>query len=421
MKAACGVAALALLLSACGDRPGDRLAAKADAPAAPVAAKADAPATAAAPRLQDGPHTADARKRVTELASGDARILSEAQQALLRLGRDATPALIEALQGTHDPRVKQLAASLLGELGVAAEASLPILKSLKLTGPSEVSAVVAPVILRIQQWQSCGLTGLPETAEVHLVGLYKGQKELDVQLGDSGHTTTEIEVVVDRTPAPVILVLSAYDPVVWKVGTARGSSLAGVLVSGYHTQALIGIPRATPHRIVASEQSQGCERVDAHSTHNAAQADRRVMALVGRGIDRYHGSSSASVVYVGGDSPVKPVDITYSSDLTLDDYPVFRGAIPAGDRGIDALQRQGKLRVASAADVSGWAGDSAQQSRLASGLRLGSVYVVLDDITLPPGLFGAHRRDFIIPSGVAKPKGPKAHCTFYYLKDHTFE
>ena len=47
--------------------------------------------------------------------------------------------------------------------------------------------------------------------------------------------------------------------------------------------------------------------------------------------------------------------------------------------------------------------------------------MVLDEITLPPGLFGAHRRDFIIPSGVPKPKGPKAHCTFYYLKDHTFE
>jgi hypothetical protein len=292
---------------------------------------------------------------------------------------------------------------------------------LKLTGASDVSAAVAPAILRIQQWQSCGLAGLPDNAEVHVVGLYKGGKELDVQLGQSGHTTTEIEVIVDRTPAPVILVLSAYDPVVWKVGTARGATVAGVLVSGYHTQALLGIPRATPHRVLASEQSQGCQAVSAHSAQNAAQAERRVMALVGRGIDRYYGSSSASVVYVGGDSPVKPVDVSYSSELTLDDYAVFRGEIPAGDRGIDALQRQGKLRPATAADVAQWSGDSRQQSSLASGLGVGSVYVVLDDITLPPGLFGAHRRDLIIPAGVPKPKGPKAHCTFYYLKDHTFE
>ena len=410
MKAVRGVALVALLLSGCGERPADR-----------VAPRADAPTATTAPRLKDGAHTAEARKRVTDIASADPRVVSEAQQALMRFGRDSVPALVEALQGAHDARVKQLAAWMLGELGVAAEASLPVLKSLKLTGPSDVSALVAPAILRIQQWQSCGLAGLPETAEVHVVGLYKGQKELDIQLGESGHTTTEIAVVVDRTPAPVILVLSAYDPVVWKVGTARGASVAGVLVSGYHTQALLGIPRATPHRVFASEQSQGCEAVSAHTAPNAAQAERRVMALVGRGIDRYYGSSSGSVVYVGGDSPVKPVDVTYSPDLTLDDYPVFRGEIPAGDRGIDALQRQGKLRVATAADVAKWSGESAQQSSLASGLRVGSVYVVLDDITLPPGLFGGHRRDFIIPTGVPKPKGPKAHCTFYYLKDHTFE
>jgi hypothetical protein len=131
------------------------------------------------------------------------------------------------------------------------------------------------------------------------------------------------------------------------------------------------------------------------------------MALVGRGIGRYYGGSSASVVYVGSDSADRPIDVAYSSNLTLDDYPVVRGEIPAGDRGIDALQRQGKLRLVTAADVARWAGDSAQQSRLASGLGIGSVYVVLDEITLPPGLFGAHRRDFIVPSGVPKPKGPK--------------
>jgi HEAT repeat protein len=176
LKAGLGLAALALLLSACGERP--------------AATPANRTQVAA---LKDGPHTAAARKRVGDLASGDARAVSEAQQALMRLGRDAVPALVETLQGAHDARVKQLAAWMLGELGVAAEASLPVLQSLKLTGPSDVSALVTSSILRIQQWQACGLAGLPETAKVHLVGLYKGHKELDFQLGPSGHTTTEID------------------------------------------------------------------------------------------------------------------------------------------------------------------------------------------------------------------------------------
>ena len=200
--------------------------------------------------------------------------------------------------------------------------------------------------------------------------MYKGQKELDLQLGDSGHTTTEIEVVVGRTPRPIILVLSAYEPVVWKVGSTSAARIAVVLVSGHHTQALIGIPRSMPHRVLSTEGPGG---------------------------------------------------VSYSPELTVDDDPVLRSEIPAGEKGIDTLQRLGKIRLATARDVAAWSGDKAQQSKLASYVGMGRVYVVLEKVTLPSGLYGADGRDFIIPLGVPRPKGPKAHCSFYYLKDHTFE
>ncbi len=371
--------------------------------------------------LKQGPHTPEARTRAGELGSSDARTVSEAQQALKRFGRDAVPALVEVLEGASDQRVKHIAAGILADMGVAADASIPVLQGLKLKGPSALSALVAPVILRIEQWRSCGLVGLPDDAEVHLVGLYKGQKELDLQLGESGHTTTEVDVVVARLPRPVILVLSAYDPVVWKVGYTAQARIAGVLVSGYHTQALIGIPRATPHRVLSSEQTRGCEPFYAHSAQNAAQEERKIVALTGRGIDKFYGSYAASAVHVGDDAPSRPGDVTYSLDLTVDDYPVLRSEIPAGEKGIDALQRLGKIRLATARDVAAWSGDKGQQSKLASYVGMGRVYVVLEEMTLPSGLYGAHGRDFIIPAGVPKPKGPKAHCSFYYLKDHTFE
>jgi hypothetical protein len=424
-----GLAALcvSLTLSACGERSTEKptVGPTAESTAAqrdPSTIRTESPPAPPDSRsLKRGPYTAEARIRAAALGSPDARTASEAHQALARFGRDAVPALVEVLEGAHDQRAKQIAAGILGEMGVAAGASLPILKDLKLRGPSELSAIVAPVIHRIEQWQACGLVGLIEDAEVHLVGLYKGQKELDLQLGESGHGTTEIEVIVGRAPRPVILVLSAYDPVLWKVGYTSPSSIAGVLVSGYHTQALIGIPRATPHRVLSSEQTRGCGLFHAHSAQNAAQAERLIMALVGRGIDKYYGSASASVVHVGGDASARPGDVTHSPDLTIDDYPVVRGDVPAGEKGIDALQRQGKLRLATARDVAAWSGDKREQSKLASYVSMGRVYVVLGEMTLPSGLFGGHRRDFIVPAGVPKPKGPKAHCNFYYLQDNTFE
>lgn len=60
-------------------------------------------------RLREGSYTAEARNRVAELESSDGRIAAEAQRALTRLGRDAVPALVEALDGErHSWRTKQL-------------------------------------------------------------------------------------------------------------------------------------------------------------------------------------------------------------------------------------------------------------------------------------------------------------------------
>jgi hypothetical protein len=221
-------------------------------------------------------------------------------------------------------------------MGVAAEASLPILKDLKLRGPSELSAIVAPVIHRIEQLQSCGLAALPEDAEVHLVGLYKGPNRLRFQLGPSGHATTETDVAVGRTPYPVILVLSAYDPVVWRVGYTPRSNIAGILISGYHSQALIGVPRDTPHRILSNEQARDCGAFSVHNAQTAAQAEGRVMALVGRGIDKYYGAVPALIGEVGEFSSARPGEVTYSSDLTVEGYSAVRDDPRPGEQSAEA-------------------------------------------------------------------------------------
>ncbi len=93
----------------------------------------------------------------------------------------------------------------------------------------------------------------------------------------------------------------------------------------------------------------------------------------------------------------------------------------AQQKAISELQRQDKIRLATASDVASWKGEEEEKERLLSERKHGTVFVVLREITLPPGLYGAHRRDFIIPENVPKPFGDKGHCRFYYLKDNTFE
>jgi len=370
------------------------------------------------PVLEDGPLTPEARRQVVLMADSTGEATYEAYRALLRIGRDAVPALVEALSEPYHENVKQNTLAILGQLGVASERAIPHLEHFKMTNRAFMASVADRTIRQIEQSVACGLPGLPDDAEVHVVGRYRGEKELDVQLGESGHTVTEIGVVVGRTTRPVILVLTAYDPVVWRVGLAPGANLAGVLVSGHHTQALVGIPKSMPHQVISGEQSMGCKAIDGSEPEDAAEIERDVMALIGYGVDRIHGASPKGYFRIGGNPYVESSNIVYSHDLTLDDYPVYRGEIPAGPRGVEELARQGKIRPATREDIDAWiagAGDESQH------LHPGGVYVVLERITLPPGLYGGHSRAFIIPRNVPTPDGPKGHCRFFYMKDFSVQ
>jgi hypothetical protein len=308
--------------------------------------------------------------------------------------------------------------SILGQFGVAAEEAVPHLRQFRLESRPFMASVADRALRNIERSLECGLTGLPGDAEVHVVGRYRGEKELDVQLGESGHAVTEIEVIVDRTDHPVVLVLTAYDPVVWRVGLTDRADLAGVLVSGHHTQALLGIPATLPHRVRSGEQSLGCDTFAGIGPEDTAEIEPRIMALLGRRIDRFHTVSAGDYFHIGGGSTRRPFHVVYSDDLKLEDYPVYHGDIPAGPRGLDELVNRGELRLATKEEIDAWIAGSGDER---SHLHVGGVYYVDDAITLPPGLYGAHSRDFIIARGAPRPDGPKGHCRFYYMKDFSKE
>jgi hypothetical protein len=402
---------LLVIIAGCGDRSSDR----GSDGAASIEDRIRA-------TLEDGPFTAEARRQIALLADTLEANDGEAYSTLRRIGPDALPALLEAAVGPYNETIKWNALRMVGGLGVAAEPALPFLEEIEVTSPTWVSYSAKQARQEIDQSITCGLPGLPEDVKVHVVGRYKGEKELDIQLGNSGHLVTQIEVIVDRTDYPVVLFLSAYDPVVWKVGRTPEANLVAVLVSGYHTQALLGIPRDLPHKVISGEQSVGCRVLDIASASDAATAEIDMVSLTGHGIHKYYDASPYPYFKIGGSSYSEPTRVSFSEDLSLSDYPVYEGEIPAGNRGLDELQHQGKIRPATPEDVDAWRdGARTRDPELVVRLYPETAYVVLDDIELPPGLFGAHSRMFIIPSDVSKPKGPKGHCQFFYMKDYTRE
>jgi hypothetical protein len=261
---------------------------------------------------------------------------------------------------------------------------------------------------------------LPPEFTVQAVGTYAGTAELaDVRLDGSGHAVRQAEVIVNRPHESVVLVLTAYDPVVWRVGRTPGTHIAGVVVSGYHGQALIGVRKDTPHAIATHETKGAFPYFLAHAASpRLLRMNEAVNALIGREIDRFVNKPVEGTFYVG-EPPKDPGEVVYSDELTLKDY-VDPGRPPAGADGLEQLVKEGKLRPATQKDIDAWAQAASEQyKRFSPDLRVETrmapqnTYVVLKELTLPDGLYGGHAKSFILGEAIPFPAGPAGHNRFF--------
>ncbi len=261
---------------------------------------------------------------------------------------------------------------------------------------------------------------LPDDFRVYAIGTYSGTLPLDIQLDDSGNKVTQVDVLVNKTDKPVVLVLTAYDPVVWRVGRTENTKIAGVLVSGYHGQALIGIGKDTPHAISSYEEMGDFPYFYASRASNQLlKMNNTVKQLVGREIDHFDNKPTDGVFCIG-DRP-KVADVVYSKDLKIDGY-IKPDRPLAGQSALDKLVQQKKLRLATKADIAAWVTKASKKYqrfnpnlRVETDMHVGRTYVVLNKLTLPDGLYGGHSRDFIIPDEVPLPAGPRCHNSFYKM------
>ena len=262
---------------------------------------------------------------------------------------------------------------------------------------------------------------LPEEFAVYAVGTYRGTASVNVQLDDSGHAVTQVDVVVDNPEQPVVLVLTAYDPVVWRVGRTKDTKIAGILVSGYHGQALIGVDKKTPYAISSYEEKGSFQYFYAsRASRRLLEMNDAVKQLVGREIEHFFNKPTDGVFYIG-DPPANQEAVVYSDDLKLEGY-VKKDRTVVGEEALDELVQAKKLRLATTADIAAWVDKASekykrfnQDLRVSTRMRVGRSYVVLDKLTLPGGLFGAHSRAFIVPDDVPFPAGPSCHNTFYKM------
>ena len=265
-------------------------------------------------------------------------------------------------------------------------------------------------------------------AEIVGLGAYEGTEDPTLSIQGEDHPVGRISVQADPGGNPALLVLSAYDPVVWDFAGFPRNRLRGVLVYGYSSQAVANLPHDVPIRFATRSQGTGPCGSYVHAYEagdDLEKLDSQVKSVLGVQMSRFYGAYRPQALNVDG-GPTRPTAAPSIRKTSLVGALMQMTGLPSGETGLRALIDQGYIRPATQADVNAWNAAAASQystSRLVPyrSERLGvrDSFVVLRKTSLPRGMYGAHSRDFIIPSGVPLPQDPGSHNTYYLMASGT--
>ena len=270
--------------------------------------------------------------------------------------------------------------------------------------------------------RNCRLASLPQKFEVHGAGTYKGLEPSNFQIDSKGHETREVSVVVNKPGDPIVLVLSAYDPVIWKISRTPDTKIAAVLVGGYHNQAVLGIDKSTTLSIRSHVERSDCGAFYAYSADDGLlKANEIIKGSVGRELDSFVTTPADGRMIIGDGSTIDDSKLISSIDIKIEDYTAARYA-PSGQRGLESLLEAGKIRFATQADIDAWVEKASvpfkklnPDLKVRHRMKIGRTYVIIAPIEYPAGLFGAHSATFLIAEGVPPPTGSAGHSMIYYM------
>lgn len=72
---------------------------------------------------------------------------------------------------------------------------------------------------------------------LHLIGIYEARGDHSIHYRPVG----EVTVKVAKQKKPIILALSAYEPVTWKIQPEPGAAISQIILNGYYDQQVVGV------------------------------------------------------------------------------------------------------------------------------------------------------------------------------------
>lgn len=213
------------------------------------------------------------------------------------------------------------------------------------------------------------------------------------------------------------------------IGWTPGTRIVAVFATGYHRQAVAGLPAGTP--TITSAHTEKGECGHAYLGEGLAWVNPTSRAVFGKEAKRVYDKAPEGAIFIA-ESTRAPAAPMHSPDTAVESFRIS-DALLAGKAGLALGVRIGLLRMATDSDVQAvrkhyrkLAANSSRAGKVdippiagqAPGagpavqipnLYLGNTFVVLKPFTFPAGLYGGHSASFIVPRGVPAPTGDLGH------------
>ena len=270
--------------------------------------------------------------------------------------------------------------------------------------------------------QRCFPPGIARGAKIVAVGSYRGGLPVRPAATFDGSEVNAVRLTAAPTGAPLVLVLSAYDPVLWDVRGIPASRLRALVVYGYDDPAVLGAGHAILRVSASSHRVPYCgEPVHAFSGgRDLDRLDAQVNAIFGRSIDRFLGSYTQRSVAIDG--PPGRAGSIADPRRAVGGQAYRTGAQAEGRFGLARLILDGSIRKAAPADIVRLQRALTRRSPTGRLARVqadlsGPTYVVLRPIRVPDGMYGGFSANFLVSPGLPWPADHGSHNRYWSLKD----
>ena len=274
---------------------------------------------------------------------------------------------------------------------------------------------------------SCLPTEVADNARIVVLGAYEGGLTTPFSIGTENHEVGSVALAADETGPPLLIVVSAYDPVIWDFRRVPVGRIRAVIAYGYADQAVAGVPAQIPVRFISySTPNPACGSF-VYAYKGGPELDQlaaSVQRISGRAPQSFQGAYGPTGFHLDGKAaPAARLEGLDGAGIRAA-RETRKDAVSPGAEGLTELVNIGALRPANPDDIdnlskvltraslTGYL--APQRARVPTGL---STYVVLRQTMLPKGMYGAHSATFLVPPGVPMPSDPGSHNTYFMMAD----